>query len=230
MSSSPLQYLCILDFESTCGAKSTSGWDRRKQEIIEFPVLVYNLQTREVDHVFHEYVRPTLQPKLTEFCTDLTGIEQGTVDGADPFIPVWKRFTSFVAEHLPEDPAAFAFLTCGGWDLKTMLPMQLAHAEALTKGKPPTHSDYGSYTVPIYMQRWINIKTRFSSVYGAGAGGMAGMLQYLHLSLEGRHHSGIDDCKNIARIVSRMLDDGWVPTQPSHGHETPTSTAPQGIS
>jgi len=30
---------------------------------------------------------------------------------------------------------------------------------------------------------------------------MVAMLNYLNLELEGRHHSGIDDAKNIARVV-----------------------------
>ena len=35
-------------------------------------------------------------------------------------------------------------------------------------------------------------------------------LNILDLELEGRHHSGIDDCKNIARICTKMLEDGWI--------------------
>ena len=33
----------------------------------------------------------------------------------------------------------------------------------------------------------------------------------LGLALEGRHHSGIDDSRNIARILQRMIADGYVP-------------------
>ena len=34
---------------------------------------------------------------------------------------------------------------------------------------------------------------------------MAGMLKALRLPLVGRHHSGIDDCRNIAAIVHALL-------------------------
>lgn len=37
---------------------------------------------------------------------------------------------------------------------------------------------------------------------------MIGMLNFLNLKLEGRPHSGIDDTKNIARIMLRMILDG----------------------
>jgi len=36
------------------------------------------------------------------------------------------------------------------------------------------------------------------------------MLEHLHLRLEGRHHSGIDDCRNITAIAKKMLQDGFV--------------------
>jgi len=38
--------------------------------------------------------------------------------------------------------------------------------------------------------------------------GMDGMLNFLNLSLDGKHHSGIDDCKNIAKIFIKMWEDG----------------------
>ena len=40
---------------------------------------------------------------------------------------------------------------------------------------------------------------------------MDGTLKKLKMELEGRHHSGIDDCKNILRIIQRMRSDGWKP-------------------
>lgn len=65
-----LQYLLVLDFEATCGDAVPYN------EIIEFPTIVYNLQEEKVQATFHEYVRPVDYPKLTTFCTDLTGITQ----------------------------------------------------------------------------------------------------------------------------------------------------------
>ena len=39
---------------------------------------------------------------------------------------------------------------------------------------------------------------------------MAGMLRKLGMTLEGRHHSGIDDCRNISRVALKMMADGCV--------------------
>lgn len=72
-----LEYLLILDFEATCGGTIPKG----EFEIIEFPTLLYNLRENEVQAQFHEYVRPVGHPALTEFCTELTGIEQVRLRG-----------------------------------------------------------------------------------------------------------------------------------------------------
>jgi hypothetical protein len=37
---------------------------------------------------------------------------------------------------------------------------------------------------------------------------MTGMLRGLGLTLEGRHHSGIDDCRNIANVVRALAQRG----------------------
>lgn len=37
------------------------------------------------------------------------------------------------------------------------------------------------------------------------------MLENLGLHFEGRPHSGLDDSKNIARIMIKMMQDGWEP-------------------
>ncbi|EMD42175.1 hypothetical protein CERSUDRAFT_90779 [Gelatoporia subvermispora B] len=197
----PLQYLLILDFEATCGDDL-----RGPPEIIEFPTLLYDIQKDEVQATFHEYVRPIISPTLTAFCTKLTGITQDTVDAAQPFPEVWSRFQDFLRSHGIYDAAeSAAFLTCGDWDLKTMLPRQLALSES-------EHGlDEAGDLIPPY-NRWINIKQAFRKQYGMRyQNDMLGMLRKLRLELEGRHHSGIDDCKNVLQIVRKMRAEGWKP-------------------
>lgn len=68
-----LRYLLVLDFEATCGE---NGFPQDQMEIIEFPTIMYDLHEKKEVERFHEYVRPVIQPRLTEFCTQLTGITQ----------------------------------------------------------------------------------------------------------------------------------------------------------
>ncbi len=120
------------------------------------------------------------------------------MDAAPPFADVWVRYTQWLgALGLSQQPARFALVTCGDWDLKIMLPAQL-ELEGLARAPAP-------------LRRWINIKKLFSSHYrNTHAGDMTGMLRALHLPLQGRHHSGIDDARNITRVLLRMIQDGCV--------------------
>lgn len=70
---SKLGYLLVLDFEATCGE---SEFPRDQMEIIEFPTIVYDLQEKKEVGRFHEYVKPVIRSRLTEYCTQLTGITQ----------------------------------------------------------------------------------------------------------------------------------------------------------
>lgn len=47
---------------------------------------------------------------------------------------------------------------------------------------------------------------------------MAGMLKNLKLELKGRHHSGLDDCRNITQIVKRLIQDGAILKEKNVGH------------
>jgi len=85
-------------------------------------------------------------------------------------------------------------VTCGDWDLKTMLPAQMKLS--------------GMTATPV-VERWCNIKICFKKLYQQETmRDMIDMLEFLKIPLDGKHHSGIDDCRNIAKIVVRMLQDG----------------------
>jgi Exonuclease len=60
--------------------------------------------------------------------------------------------------------------------------------------------------IPAYFRSWVNIKKVFGRVLGVEARGMAEMLHLLDMPLIGRHHSGLDDCRNIAVIALRLID------------------------
>lgn len=65
-------YILVLDFEATCEENVRLN----PQEIIEFPVVVYDLNKNQVwtDNIFHYYIKPSVNPKLTNFCKNLTKI------------------------------------------------------------------------------------------------------------------------------------------------------------
>jgi inhibitor of KinA sporulation pathway (predicted exonuclease) len=189
--------IVVLDFEATC----QPGGAPAPQEVIEFPSVLVSLRERAVLDEFSSFVRPVHHPTLSAFCTELTGIRQEEVDGAPPFLEVLARHQAWLAGHgLLESAGAeerFAFVTCGDWDLATMLPAQCG-ASAL-----PTSA------LPRVYRRWINIKKIYiEQMKTTKANGMPAMLRGLGLELEGRHHRGIDDCRNIARIALALAGRG----------------------
>jgi len=62
--------------------------------------------------------------------------------------------------------------------------------------------------IPEHYTEWVNIKHTVHKNYNFQPTGMSGMLTELGIELTGRHHSGIDDCRNIAKVVIRCVRDG----------------------
>lgn len=89
-------YLVVMDFECTCERGVGSHYEH---EIIEWPAVLVSTTDGTVVDEFHEYVQPSENRTLTEFCTELTGIEQGTVDAAQPLITVMNNFNEWLSGH-----------------------------------------------------------------------------------------------------------------------------------
>ncbi len=185
-----MKYYCVLDFEATC-QPDTEGVILN-QEIIEFPAILYKEDKGKLVKVseFHKYVQPIFNPTLTKFCTTLTGITQQTVNSAYFFCTVWDEFKKWLKLHKGENAV---FVTCGAWDLKTMLPKQLE----LSKEKNINAC-----------KQFINIKSEYAYNYNRKAEGLFGMLDHAGLGFIGRQHSGIDDTRNIARLFEYLYEEG----------------------
>ncbi|URE34952.1 hypothetical protein MUK42_03299 [Musa troglodytarum] len=83
----------------------------------------------------------------------------------------------------------------GNWDLKTKIPEQCKVSKIKT---------------PPYFMEWINLKDIYLNFYKRRATGMMTMMRELEIPMLGSHHLGIDDTKNIARVLQRMLADGVI--------------------
>jgi len=93
----------------------------------------------------------------------------------------------------------FIIVTCGNWDLGSMLP-----SECKMKGIQ-LHSRYPYYS------HWIDLKGTFRDCYSSKTlPPYRKMLDALGLKMEGRHHSGKDDARNMVNIVFQMVEDGFL--------------------
>uniref|UniRef100_A0A915PTI8 Exonuclease domain-containing protein n=1 Tax=Setaria digitata TaxID=48799 RepID=A0A915PTI8_9BILA len=187
-------YFVVIDFECTCEAE-LYDYDH---EIIEFPAVLVSVRKKEIVDVFHSYVRPIANPQLSEFCSSFTGITQEMVDSALPFVDVLDSFRAWMQLHrLGQQDARYAFVTDGPWDIAKFFQMQCIQSKLSA--------------VPHDFRYYINIRKSFANKYCKGRStqkiNLARMLAALDMEFEGREHSGLDDSKNIARIVMKMLTD-----------------------
>jgi len=106
-------------------------------------------------------------------------------------------------------------VTCGDWDLKSMLPRQCKQC---------------NIPVPTWTTSFINIKRTFdqhlNNRNGDGlfqistAGNSLGrMLHTIGLNFQGHMHSGLDDTLNIAALLIYLLKDGAVINNPNNNDD-----------
>lgn len=182
-------YLAVIDFEATCEENCQSY----RHEIIEFPIVLIDVEKMEIVDSFQEYVRPLVNPKLTKFCTQLTGITQEVVDKADIFPVVLNRVEEWLDSRMNSGEFSFAVLTDGPWDMFRFMFYQCKESKI---------------DMPSWSKQWVNIRKAYCNFYQCSRGGIETMLTSLGMTFEGSPHSGIDDAQNIARIAMKLLSDG----------------------
>ena len=168
-------------------------------EIIEFPLVLVDAVNLEPVDEFHAYIRPTERPVLTNFCKTLTGISQDTVDAAVTLEVALEQFAAWLAERqlgAPGEPGSvftIALATDGPWDIVNFLA-----PECERKGLP----------FPSCAKHWIDVRAAFAEWHQIKQLNVQKMLEWSGMVFEGRPHSGIDDTRNIARIVTHLLSQG----------------------
>lgn len=191
-------YICVLDFEANCVESN----DRSVNEIIEFPSVLYHWNLLENDFKevsrYQDYVKPIKNPKLSKYCTDLTGITQEQVDNGISFPESFRGHYDWLKKNI--NPVLLdyctTFVTCGNWDLETMLPKDC--------------SRHGIIYYPDIYKRFINIKKSYQNTLNTPKQfGLANMLKLAKMNMEGRHHSGIDDCHNTGRLFHYLIKKGY---------------------
>lgn len=168
----------VFDLEATCWANQPD----RVNEIIEIGAVATDALGQPIAE-FQAFVQPKLNRELSDFCRQLTSITQSDVDTAPPFPDVAARFGEWARTHGTPVPASW-----GAYDRRQL------QADCTLHGV--------DYPLPV---EHINLKSVFAKVFRCRRVGMAKALKQLGIPLEGTHHRGIDDARNIARILQQML-------------------------
>ncbi|MDY8135144.1 3'-5' exonuclease [Aquimarina sp. 2201CG5-10] len=171
----------ILDLEATCWKDRSI---QKQSEIIEIGALKINAEGKIVSE-FCAFIKPKLNPVLSDFCIELTTITQNEIDKADSYESVIEAFKQWI--NLKN-----SYLLCswGFYDKKQFLKDCKLHS---------LDTDW--------LKNHISLKHQYADIKNLNKPiGMGGALKKEKLTLEGTHHRGIDDARNISKIFISNID------------------------
>jgi inhibitor of KinA sporulation pathway (predicted exonuclease) len=172
------KHIVVFDLEATCD--DGGRIPPTEMETIEIGAVMVDRETLAVVSELQAFVRPIRHRQLTPFCKSLTSICQQDVDAA-PCLPE-------VIVELKSWLYAYSDAVCCSWgdyDVRQLMQDCRMHRVA--------------YPLP---GRHVNLKRRFSEAQGITKKlGMAQALERVDLALVGTAHRGIDDARNIARLL-----------------------------
>ncbi len=174
-------HFLVIDLEATCDDERRLP--SRQMEIIEIGAVLVDPETLDPVDEFQTFIKPVRHPLLTPFCTRLTSITQADVAGAPGFPQAIRQLARFI------EGRDTLFCSWGDYDRNQF------------------EQDARFHKVPLpFGGRHLNVKKRFSAELGEEERyGMAGALRRVGLALHGTHHRGIDDARNIARLLPWCL-------------------------
>jgi len=195
--------ILIVDLEATCWRDKHTA--PAEKEVIEIGCALVASDGTVVDD-FSTFVKPLFHTNLTAFCTKLTTITQSDVDTA----PGYPEACQFVDEWLGQRGRGLVWGSWGNYDRNQLLEERSRHCAA-----------------PAFLGvPHINLKRLWARSQGIPPRGMTRALAYAGIQPEGTHHRGIDDVRNIAKLlpgISRQLINHavarWTP-YPEPGERT----------
>jgi len=178
----------IFDIESTCW-DGDGDYQRENSEIIEIGAVKYRDYSK-IDE-FSQFIRPVKFPNLSDFCKNLTTISQKDVDTAPLFSEAVSVFEKWIFENVKQDEQ-IKFWSWGFYDKDQIIKECLINGYV---GKISKHM----------VENHRNMKFAFGDATGIRRGrGMERALDYLQIPLDGTHHRGIDDARNIGKIFEKL--------------------------
>lgn len=174
--------LLVVDLEATC-------WEvpehrAEQMETIEIGAVLVEPGKTGPASEFQTFVRPERHPVLSPFCRKLTTITQAEVERAERFPAAFARFLEWIG-----DPHEVLFASWGEYDMRQFQRDCRQHGVAYPFGR-----------------HW-NLKRAVARHLGRKPAGMSAILAELGLALEGTHHRGLDDARNIARVVRFVFEE-----------------------
>jgi inhibitor of KinA sporulation pathway (predicted exonuclease) len=179
------RFLNVIDLEATCWKGGQPAG--QVSEIIEIGLCVVDVERRDRVARDRIMVRPR-RSRVSEFCTELTGITQDEVDRGVDF----HEAVEILVDRHRSDSRRWA--SWGDYDRQ-----QFERQCQSTPARYPFGSSH------------VNAKALFAEAYSVRRMGMAAALRLAGLPLAGRHHNGSDDAWNIGALVLDLMGRGAWP-------------------
>lgn len=175
-------YFLVIDLEATCCNRKSVP--RNEMEIIEIGAVMVDRDSLSAVDEFQTFIQPVRHPQLTPFCTELTSIRQSDLTDS----PSYSEALSLLQQWLmPFDQ--YLFCSWGDYDKSQFEQDCRFHQIAY-----PFRSGH------------LNLKKQFSKSQGmTKKHGMARALKLAKIALEGTHHRGIDDARNMAKLMPYIV-------------------------
>ena len=170
----------IVDLEATCWVKGTRPG---RQEIIEIGAIFLESKTLKIVKEFQSFVKPIARPDLSEFCKELTSIQQSDVDSASDFKTVLIKFLEWIGND------SYTLCSWGAYDIRQFKTDCRRH----------------DIQFPESFHNHLNLKKMFAELKNCKPCVMKQALRTLNIPLDGTHHRGIDDARNLAKIARIIL-------------------------
>lgn len=187
------RYYLVIDVEATCDEDHRIP--REQTEIIEIGGVLADGTTLAPAAEFQTFIRPVRHARLTPFCTRLTSITQADVDGAPGFAAAMQKLGTFLQGA--GAMGQFVFCSWGDYDRD-----QFGRDERRHGTRAPLGRDH------------INLKESFRRRSGDDNKlGVGQALRRVGLRFDGTAHRGIDDARNITRLLPYCLGKKPIPAR-----------------
>jgi 3'-5' exoribonuclease 1 len=171
----------IYDLEATC-------WENRPADVIQETIEIGAFRVNhfgEIRGKFSRFVRPIMNPTLSNFCLQLTNIDQVDVNRADTFPEVIDEFLDWARV----DEEDYVLCSWGSFDKKMFIADCNLHRLDSSWAEP--HANL--------KQQYMDMKRMRRPI------GLRKAVEREDILFTGMHHRGISDAENLTKLFLKYL-------------------------
>lgn len=172
----------IYDLEATCWRGRPPGGINEIIEIGAYAISRYG----EVLGTYEAFIKPTVNPKLSSFCKQLTSISQEQIDSASKFPKVIEQFKDWI--NIDEE---YMLCSWGEFD-KNIIGINCDMHRL----------DHD------WIENYLNVKNAYHDSRGITPHkGLKATVKKEGFEFTGIHHRAISDAENLAKIFVKYIDE-----------------------